>query len=348
MAVLRTSPVAATLAAASDGETRVVGRVRLDRRTKRLVGRLSPGEIAVVDHAGIDRLSAEDLVRAGVACVVNVAASASAHYPNLGPSILVAAGVHLVDAPGAPLFERLGDGDELAVEGGRVIDDGQVLAQGSVVDRAAVDEALAAGRGEVDRALEAFVSNTMDHLLAERDLAAGPIALPSLRTEFRGRPAVVVARGTGVPGDLSALRPFLRAERPALVGVDGGADALLEAGLRADVIVGDMDSASDRALQGGAELVVHCYRDGRAPGAARLSALGLAHEMVSTPGTSEDAGLLLAAEKGARPVVSVGSGIGLADLLDRGRSGMASTLLTRLRLGEILVDAKGIGLLSRC
>lgn len=341
MAALSTSTPARPCAVCGD-DARHVGPARLDRRTKRLVGRLAPGDIAVIDHAGIDRLSAEGLVAGGGACVVNVASSSSTRYPNLGPSVLVAAGVHLVDAPGAPLFETLADGDDLVVEGGRVITEGRVLAHGSVVDERAVAEALGAARGEVEAALEAFVANTMDHLRAERELLAGPIDVPALGTEFANRPALVVARGSGVPADLRALRPFVGGERPVLVGVDGGADALLEVGLSADVIVGDMDSASDEVLLGGAELVVHRFGDGRAPGGERLRRLGLAHHVVSTAGTSEDAALLLAAEKGARPVVSVGSGMGLTDLLDRGRPGMASSLLTRLRLGENLIDARGL------
>lgn len=348
MAVLPTSlPLGASAPPAPAGAVRLEGCARLDRRTKRLARRLSPGDVAIIDHAEIDRLSAEELIARKVACVVNVARSASDRYPNLGPSILVDAGVHLVDAPGAPLFERLADGDRVVVEGGSVLAEGRVIARGRGLDRAAVAQALAAAQGELDGALEAFVDNTLNHLRAERELIAAPLALPRLDTRFAGRAAVVVARASGAADDLRALRGFIEAQRPALVGVDGGADVLLEAGLRADVIVGDMDSASDRALWGGAELVVHGYRDGHAPGAARLRELELAHETLPAAGTSEDVALLLAAEMGARPVISVGSGTGLAELLDRGRSGMASTLLTRLRLGETLIDAKGIRLLCR-
>ena len=349
MALPRTPPRADTRPRASDGAgaARCVGRARLGRRTKELTGRLAVGDIAVIDHAELDRLSAQDLVRSGVLCVINVAPSASGRYPNLGPSILTEAGVRLVDAPGAPLFTSVSDGDEIVVEGGRIRCDGQLVGEGIVVGPAAAARALERGRAAIDTELDAFVTNTMAHLRAERDLLAEPLDVPVLRTELRDRPALVVVRGGDALADLRALHSFVRDQHPVLIAVDGGADVMAAAGLRAEVIVGDMDSVSDRALGAGAELVVHAYEDGRAPGAGRLTALGLTHALVRAPGTSEDAALLLAAEKGARPVVSVGSGLGLVDFLDRGRSGMASTLLTRLRLGDVLVDARGLGTLLR-
>ena len=279
--------------------------------------------------------------------MVNAASSLSVRYPNLGPSILVEAGVALVDAPGAALFDTLTDGDELTIEDGRVVRGDEIVANGSVVGPGTVATALEVARGSIESTLDEFVANTLAHLGAERGLIAEPLVLPGLRTAFTGRPALVVARGASTDADLRALRDFVARSSPALVAVDGGADLMAGAGWRPDVIVGDMDSASDRALESGAELLVHAYGDGHAPGAARLRALGLAHERLTIPGTSEDAALLLAAEKGSRPVVSVGSGVGLADFLDRGRPGMASTLLTRLRLGEVLVDARGFATLSR-
>ncbi len=108
------------------------------------------------------------------------------------------------------------------------------------------------------------------------------------------------------------------------------------------MIVGDMDSAGEQALRCGAELVVHSYPDGRAPGRHRLEELGLAFKLVPAPGTSQDVAMLIAAEKGARLIVSVGSQFNLVEFLDRNRKGMSSTFLTRLRIGEILVDAKGV------
>ena len=323
------------------------GPARLGKRTKRLVTRLEPGDIAVIDHQDIDRVAAEDLVATGVRCVVNAARSASGRYPNKGPSILTDAGVHLVDMPGAPLFDALKDGERVEVHGARLIADGNVLWEGDVQDRDAVARAREAGRREIGEALVAFADNTMGRIREEGELLAGEIDLPELETVFRDRPALIVVRGVDYQKDLRILRPYVRDMSPILVAVDGGADAILGEGFVPDMIVGDMDSASDAALRCGAELIVHAYPDGRAPGRARLEALGLRHKVVPAPATSEDVAMLIAAEKGADLLVAVGSHFNLVEFLDKNRQGMSSTFLTRLRVGEILVDAKGVSRLYR-
>lgn len=322
------------------------GRARLGTRTKRLVKRLDAADIAVIDHEDIDRVSAEDLVAAKVRCVLNVAPSSSGRYPNQGPLILVQAGVHLVDLPGAPLFDEIGDGDELLVRGGRVTC-GERSWEGRVLDEESVLREHEASRQKIGEALEAFAENTMTHVLEERELLAGRIDLPEFDTSFRDRPTLIVVRGVDHQKDLRSLRPYVRETRPVLVAVDGGADAILDEGFAPDMIVGDMDSASDRALHSGAELVVHAYPDGRAPGRDRLDRLGLAYKVVPAPATSEDVAMLVAAEKGAELIVMVGSHFNLVEFLDKNRRGMSSTFLTRLRIGEILVDAKGVSRLHR-
>jgi len=197
-------------------------------------------------------------------------------------------------------------------------------------------------RERIDEALAEFAENTMAHVRQEGELLAGRIDFPATRTDFRDRHVLIVVRGTTHHKDLRTLRAYIQDVRPLLVGVDGGADALLEAGLRPDVILGDMDSASDRALRSGAELIVHAYSDGRAPGRDRLEELGLGHTVVPAVGTSQDVAMLLAYEKGAALIVSVGAHFNLIEFLDKDRDGMSSTFLTRLRIGETLVDAKGV------
>jgi uncharacterized membrane-anchored protein len=320
----------------------VTGPARLGRRTKLLVRRLQRGDIAVIDHLDIDRVSAEELIAAGAGAVLNCRPSSGGSYPNLGPQLLVEAGIHLVDLPDDSLFERVSDGDSITVRDGQVLREGRLLADGEVLDLARVRAETEARRREVGEALERFARNTIEHMREERELLTGRIDLPRFATDFRDRSALVVVRGVGYQRDLRALRPFIRDMHPLLVAVDGGAEALLEAGLCPDMIVGDMDSAGEAALRSGAELVVHSYPDGRAPGRARLEELGLPHELVPAPGTSQDVAMLIAAEKGARLIVSVGSQFNLVEFLDRNREGMSSTFLTRLRIGEILVDAKGV------
>jgi uncharacterized membrane-anchored protein len=323
------------------------GRAKLGRRTKRLVPQLGPESVAIIDHEDIDRVSAEDLVASGVGCVVNVARSSSGRYPNQGPQILTRAGVHLVDMPGAPLFDELRDGEQVTVRGGRLLSDGRVLGEGQVRDAESVAREHEAARRGIGEALEAFAENTMSHIREERDLLAGRIELPDFETTFRDRPVLVVVRGVDHHRDLRILRPYVRDTRPVLMAVDGGADAILEEGFVPHMIVGDMDSASDEALRSGAELVVHAYPDGRAPGRERLDSLGLEYKVVPAPATSEDVALLIAGEKGARLIVTVGSHFNLFEFLDKNRRGMSSTFLTRLRIGEILVDAKGVSRLYR-
>ena len=152
----------------------------------------------------------------------------------------------------------------------------------------------------------------------------------------------MVVRGYHYKEDLAALRSYIREVGPVLIGVDGGADTLLEEGYRPHLIVGDMDSVSEKALLSGAEIVVHAYPNGFAPGEDRLKALQLPYKVMKVSGTSEDMALLLAHGKGAELIVAVGTHGNLRKFLDKGRMGMASTFLVRLRVGEILMDAKGV------
>jgi uncharacterized membrane-anchored protein len=334
----------------------VSGPLKKGRRTKLLVKHLRRGDVALIDHQDLDRVSAEELIAAGVGAVLNCDSSSSGTYPNLGPQLLVEAGILLLDLPDDALFERLSDGDPVVVvaedpavdlPGGEVLSRGQLLARGAVLDLERVRAETEARRSEIGEALERFAHNTIEHMREERELLAGRIELPRFGTDFRDRSTLVVVRGVEHQRDLRALRPFIRDMKPVIVAVDGGADALLEEGLKPDMIVGDMDSAGEAALRCGAELVVHSYPDGQAPGRSRLEAMGVNFKLVPAPGTSQDVAMLIAAEKGARLIVSVGSQFNLVEFLDRNRKGMSSTFLTRLRIGEILVDAKGVSRLYR-
>ena len=337
--------VSGTAAAEATGsaEVREVrGIARLGKRTKVLVKRLRRGDVAIIDHLDLDRVSAEDLITCGVEAVVNCAPSTSGRYPNTGPLLLVQAGIHLVDAPGSSLFEDLRDGDPVVIRGGDVLRRGEVIARGVVQDPQTVQALTDKRRQEIGEALEAFAENTVQHMVAERELLAGKLELPQFSTDFRDRSALVVVRGVDHKRDLRALRPYIRDVRPVLVGVDGGADAIVEEGFDVDMIVGDMDSATEAVLRSGAEIVVHAYPDGRAPGRERVERLGLPYKVVPAPATSQDVAMLIAAEKGAQLIVSVGSHFNLVEFMDKNRAGMSSTFLTRLRIGEDLVDAKGV------
>jgi uncharacterized membrane-anchored protein len=320
---------------------------RVDRRTKNLLRRVQPGDVAVIDHEDLDRVAAEELVAKGVSAVVNAAPSISGRYPNLGPLIVVEAGIVLIDTVGRLLLGKIHEGDPIRVEGDRVYVGERLVGVGIRQSVSTLAAAMEAAQRRLDDQFESFATNTLEFMARERDLLFGGAGLPNLDHDLSGRHVLVVVRGYHYKEDLAALRSYIRELRPVLVGVDGGADALREEGYRPDIVLGDMDSVSERGLLSGAEIVLHAYRDGSAPGRERLTALGLPFKVLQVSGTSEDAAFLLAHGKGADLIVAVGSHGNLREFLDKGRMGMASTFLVRLRVGETLVDAKGVSRLYR-
>jgi uncharacterized membrane-anchored protein len=325
----------------------IQGRARVDRRTKNLTKRLQQGEIAFIDHTDIDRVAADALVARRPAAVINAAASISGRYPNLGPVILLAAGIPLIDRAGPDLLTAVEESAQVRVDGGDIFVGEDKVATGTRQDAESVSDAMDSARAGLNVQLESFAANTMEYLKKERDLLLDGVGVPDCTTSFEGRQVLIVVRGYHYKDDLATLRPYIREYRPILVGVDGGADAILEGGYTPHMIVGDMDSVSDHALTCGAEIVVHAYRDGNAPGLERVRALGVEPVVFPATGTSEDVAMLLADDKGASLIVAVGTHVTLVEFLDKGRAGMASTFLTRLRVGGKLVDAKGVSRLYR-
>ncbi|MGB4503219.1 MAG: putative cytokinetic ring protein SteA [Dethiobacteria bacterium] len=320
-----------------------VGRVRKDRSTKRLLQRIRAKEIALIDHRDLDWTAAEGLVRRGVKVVLNQDSFCSGLFPPLALQFLLRQGVHLVENLGESFFEEVVDGELLEVAGGTIYRRGLELARGDLLTQSACEQISQKALRQRESVVEEFVVNTLDYAYRERGLITGEIQLPPVETEFQDHDAVVVIRGKGFHEDLRAIKSYLYEKRPVLVGVDGGGDALLECGLTPDLIVGDMDSVSDRALQQARELVVHAYPDGRGvPGRERLERLGLKYHLFSAPGTSEDIALLLAHDLGAALIVAVGAHFSVTEFLEKGRPGMASTFLVRLKVGDRLIDAKGV------
>ncbi|BDA63195.1 putative cytokinetic ring protein SteA [Actinomyces capricornis] len=324
------------------------GVVRVDARTKKLTKRLQPGEIAIIDHTDLDRVAAESLVECRPSAVLNASPSVSGRYPNLGPGILIEAGIPLVDDLG-PDVMRLHDGQRIDVRQGVVRLHGrdQVIAEGTVQTQETVAASMEEARAGLAVQLEAFAANTMEYMRGEWELLLNGVGMPAVSTQMGGKHVLVVVRGYSYKEDLKALRPYIREYKPVIIGVDGGADAVIEAGLKPHMIVGDMDSVSDKALASGAEIVVHAYRDGRAPGLARVEELGVDHHVLAATGTSEDIAMLMADEAGAEIIVALGTHATLLEFLDKGRSGMSSTFLTRLKVGGRLIDAKGVSQLYR-
>jgi uncharacterized membrane-anchored protein len=346
----------------------IVATARVDLKTKALVKRLAPGDIAIIDHPDLDRVSADELIACRVAAVVNTAKSITGRYPNLGPRMLLDAGIPLVDDVGREVLARVTEGalvrldaDTLyaerpgpdtgpgAARPGEADGDAaqappvpEVIAKGRLQTPESVRQALAEAEAGIAAQIDSFAANTLEFLRRERDLLTNGIKVPRLRVSMRNKHVLVVVRGYRYTEDLRALRPYIREYRPVMLAVDGGADALLEAGYRPDVIIGDMDSVSDAALECGADLVVHAYPDGRAPGLARLSALDLDAAVLPAAGTSEDVAMLLADALDASLIAVVGTHWTLEGFLSKGRPGMSSTFLTHLRVGDKVVNARGV------
>jgi uncharacterized membrane-anchored protein len=321
---------------------RVVGIARVGPRTKDLAKRIGRGDIAVIDHRDLDRIAAESLLAAGVAAIVNADHSISGRYPNGGPERVVAARVPLLDAVGSAVMETVRDGEVVEIRDDALWRNGEKLVAGELLTAHEVEQRMEEARLRIGTELRSFARNTLEFIDKEAERTFEPLEMPPLSTKIRGRQALVVVRGLDYKHDLRALRAYIREYHPVLIAVDGGADALIDDGRTPDIIIGDFDSLSAVALHCGAELVHHVHPDGRAPGLERLRAAGVRYERFVAEGTSEDAALLLAFEAGAELIVAVGTHATMVEFLDKGRRGMASTFLTRLRLGPMLVDAKGV------
>jgi len=330
----------------------IAATVRVGRRARSLLPRLRAGDIAVIDHVDLDRATAQALVDAGVAAVINVAPFISGRYANLGPELLAQSGLELVDRfvddagrdGGAVLKDgssiRLHDGvvyvDEVAVAGGRIVDLGLVIAE------------MAEARTGLSAQLESFTHNSTEFLRREQDLLLHGQGAPRIGVRLAGRPVVAVAPAHPHVRELAGLAPYLKEQRPVLVAVDGGADALLAAGHRPDVVVvsgqrrDDSDAVSARALKAARDVVVVVDRGSTRPSTDQLDRLGIRPLRFETGATAEDAALMLAHLGDAALIVGVGMHATLEEFLDRQRDGLASTYLTRLTVGPRLVDARAV------
>ncbi|MCO8128250.1 putative cytokinetic ring protein SteA [Acidimicrobiia bacterium EGI L10123] len=338
-----------TQPAAVSGQPSLSGIARVDRRTKALVSRLQPGDIAVIDHEDLDGVAAETLVGARPAAVVNASSSMTGRYPNIGPLALTEAGIPLIDAAGAEVM-AIEEGSRITIQDGTILLGDDEIATGERQTHEGLQDRILAAKSTMGAELERFAENTLRYIQAEGHLLVDEPDVPEVPgVDFRGRHVLIVVRGVGYKDDLNLLRRsgYIADQKPILIAVDGGADALLEAGRKPDVIIGDMDSVSEEALRCGARLIVHGYRDGRAPGGERLDGLGLDYEVYGSEGTSEDIAMLLSYEKGCELIVAVGTHNSMVEFLDKGRAGMASTFLVRMKVGMMLVDAKGVSRLYR-
>ncbi|HEY9416552.1 MAG TPA: putative cytokinetic ring protein SteA [Pseudonocardia sp.] len=326
----------------------VIAPARVDKDIVALVKRLRVGEIAVLDQIDLDRPTADALVAAGVTGVVNASESISGRYPNLGPQVLLAAGITLIDGVGSDVMVRARDGAKLRLHDGGIFQGDKLLGRGVPQTPELVNAAMVKAKEGLGDHLEAFSANTIEFMRRDRALLLDGLGVPDVRVRLADRHVLVVAPGTDDVEDLARLRRYIKECRPVLVGVDGGADVLWNAGYRPDLIVGDPAEVSDKVLTSGADVVVHAFADGHAPGLHRVQDLGAGAVTFPASGNTEDLALILAHHHGAGLIVTVGYQATLTEFLDRSRQGRnASTFLTRLKVGGLVVDAKSAAALHR-
>lgn len=321
--------------------------VKLDKKTKNLINRLEPGDIAIIDHDDIDEVAANSLVNKKISAVINCGKSISGRYPNLGPNIISKANIPIFDINKSNLFNQLSEGMVIEIIGEKIFVESKLIGEAELITKDKIDKLSKLAEENIDIELEKFIKNTLDYAYKEKGFILGNLKIPNIRTEIKGKHVLVVVRGQNYREDLNAILSYINEVEPILIGVDGGGDALLEFGFTPHIIVGDMDSVSDKCLKQCKEIIVHAYPDGKAPGMIRVRGLGLDGISFPAPGTSEDIAMLLAYDKGADLIVAVGTHSNMIDFLEKGRKGMASTFLVRMKIGSKLIDARGVNKLYK-
>jgi uncharacterized membrane-anchored protein len=336
------------LARSDKGQPGITGIARVDRRTEALLRRVGPGDIVVLDQVDLDRATADALIHAEVAAVVNASPSISGRFPNLGPEMLIGAGVTLIDGVGSEALRTIKEGMRLRLHDGAIYTGERELARGSLQTEDTVADLMIEAKAGMSAQLEAFSANTIEFLRRERTLILDGVGVPDLRVSMKYRQVLVVADGPGHVAELKSLKRYITEHRPVLIAVDSAANTLRDMGYKPNVIVGDPDGITTDTLRCGAEVVIPAHFDGHAPGLERIQDLGIGAVTFPASGNAEDLALLLADVHGASLVVTVGFQATLAEFLDRGRSGSnPSTFLTRLKLGSRLVDGHAVASLHR-
>ena len=320
----------------------IEGVAKKDKITKKLINRLNLKDIAIISHRDLDEIAAISLMEKKVSCVINTEKTISGRYPNRGPEILLEKGIPIFEVKEGVSLDKIIEGETIRIIGDRITKNGEYIADCTYLEKEKIQRLLKQGHDNLESELDNFIENTLEYAKREKGLVTGDLLIPEIKTRISQRHVLVVVRGKDYKEDLMTIKSYINEVRPVLIGVDGGADALLEFGYIPDIIVGDMDSVSDKSLFISKEVIVHAYANGKAPGLERVKSLGIEPTLFQSPGTSEDVALLLSYEKGADLIVAVGTHTNMIDFLEKGRLGMASTFLVRLKVGDKLVDAKGV------
>lgn len=326
----------------------VSGTARVDRDMDRLLRRIGPGDIVVIDALDLDRITADAFVDAQVAAVVNASPSISGRYPNLGPEVLVANGIVLIDETGPDIFKKVKDGAKIRLHDGGVYTGDRRIGLGHERTDLEIHDLMLEAKSGLVAHLEAFAGNTIEFIRSESPLLIDGMGIPDIDVDLHRRHVVVVAEGAYAADDLKALKPFIKEYQPVLVGVGAGADVLRKAGYRPALIVGDPDAMSVEVLRSGAQVVLPADADGHAKGLERIQDLGVGAMTFPAAGSAADLALLLCDHHGASLIVTAGHTASIEEFFDRTRQhSNPSTFLTRLKVGEKLVDAKAVATLYR-
>ena len=321
----------------------VKGTIKKNKKTKDLIKDLKFGDIALIAHKDLDEIAALGLIEKRVKAVINTEESISGFYPNQGPKMIKEKGIILWDNVPKEIWEKIDYGQEIEIANNEIAN--IEVSLGSPLEMEDIDRMLQMAEDNFNVVLDDFIENTLSYAKKEKNLVTGKLEIPPTEVNMEERPVVVLVRGKTYKEDLLAIRSFIKEQNPVLIAVDGGADAFLEYRLKPDIIVGDMDSVSDEGLKSAKELIVHGYMDGRAPGLERLEDLGLKGKVFRAPGTSEDIAMLMAYHYKAKIIVALGTHSNMIDFLEKGRKGMASTFLVRVKIGQKIVDGKGVSIL---
>jgi uncharacterized membrane-anchored protein len=324
----------------------ITGIVKKDIKTKNLIRKIKPGDIALIYHKDLDEIAAISLKEAKVKCVINSQPTISGKYPNQGPLILYNANIPIYETT-EEVFKQINDNEIIQIINENIIVKNKVLGKCKKISKSDIERLLQLGFSNIEKELDNFIENTLSYAKKEKGLVLGNVKIPKIKTKINKRHVLVVVRGKDYKRDLEAIQNYIVEMNPVLIGVDGGGDALLELGYIPDILIGDMDSVSDKCLKLAKEIVVHAYPSGYAPGMDRVKKLDLQAITFPSPGTSEDIALLLAYCNNADLIVAVGTHSNMIDFLEKGRKGMASTFLVRLKVGSKLIDAKGVNKLYK-
>lgn len=299
----------------------------------------------MVDIMDIDQRSAESLAHCNPRAVVNAQASISGRYPTGGPLVLADAGIAIIDNAGSEVMTWR-DGTDVTIEGGLITPlDGEAV-QGTHLTREAIETAMESAADGMHVQLASFTANAMDVVAHDAGVLLDGKDIPQTGVSLDGKHVVVVAPGYHHVEQLAAIKRYVRERKPVFIAVGEAADVVASSSRPPTIILGNVESVSEKVLGSAKAIVVH-DPSAKEAGLNRVESLGLDHEASKATIASADLAVLMAAAGGASVIVTVGMDTRLLDFLEQGRSDMAGTFLARLQAGPAVVDASTLALVYR-